>query len=540
MKKIYSLLRASMTSGMNIFKIKTKKKGKKNILIPIFIAGYLMFMIWCSANSLFEKMAPLDLGHVLISLFVFGISIMTIFEGIYKAGPLIFNCKDDNLLLSLPIKKRTVLFVRIFKFYIFEVMYNSLFLLPIMVAYIRWAENLSWTYYLTSIIMLLVLPIIPVVISCFIGVIISSISSRFKYKNLFQIILSMAIILSILFVTYNTDNVIEYLIEHATSMNDLITKIYYPAGVYAKLITEFKIQDLLIFILNNISIFILAIYILSKFYFKINSRMKKVITNKKSNHETIIIKSQSPTKSLIKKELITFFKTPVFIINSGFALVLFIIAAITIPFKFESIMPILTTNEGGLGLSSEVIKNNMSILIFALISFASYMTSITNSVISLEGKNINILKSLPIKVKTILMSKIYACLIITTPVLLIGNIILLINFKIKLIESIILLILSILIPLVSHFIGIIINLKYPKLEFENSAEVVKQSASSFISVMIGMVLLIVSIVIITKIIGKINATLLLAIIMLIYIIIDIILYIYLTKKSVKEFNALSV
>ena len=540
MKKIFSLIRASMTSGMNLFKIKTKKNSKRAVLIPIFIAGYLMFMIWGSANSLFEKMAPMHIQYILLTLFVFSISIMTFIEGIYKTGSLIFNCKDDNLLLSLPIKKRTVLFIRVFKFYVFELMFNSMFLLPVMIAYIRWADTINWTYYLTSIIMLFLLPIIPIVLSCFIGVITTSISSRFKYKNMVQIVISMIIILGILFLSYNTESIMKYLMEHATSINDLITKIYYPAGVYAKLITEFKIVDLLVFIINNICIFVVAIYLLSRFYFKINSRVKKVITNNKKHTGSLTIKTKTPTASLIKKEINTFFKTPVFIINSGFALVLFIIAVIVIPFKFESIMPILTAEEEGLGLSKDVIANNISILILLLISCVSYMTSITNSVISLEGKSINILKSLPIKVKTILMSKIYACLIITTPVLLIGDIILLVRFKIKLLESLLLLILSILIPLVSHFIGIIVNLKYPKLDWENTTEVVKQSASSFISVMIGVLLLIISVIVITNFIGKMSALLLLVITTVIYIIIDVILYLYMINKGTREFKTLSI
>ena len=168
------------------------------------------------------------------------------------------------------------------------------------------------------------------------------------------------------------------------------------------------------------------------------------------------------------------------------------------------------------------------------------MTSITNSLISLEGKNINILKSLPISTKKILMSKIYACLVLTTPVLLIGNIILFIRFKISIIESILLLILSILIPLVSHFIGLIINLKYPKLDFENSAEVIKQSTSSFLSVVIGMILAVINIYIIFKIINIISSTLILLIFIIIYLIIDITLYLYLTNISIKEFNDLSI
>jgi len=539
MKKLYSLIKACMTSDMNLFKIKTKSK-KSAILLPLLIALYLMFMIWGSANSMFEQLAPVHVQYVLLSFAAFSISIMTLIEGIYKTGPLIFNCKDDSLLLSLPIKRRTVLFIRIFKFYVFELLFNSLFLLPIMIAYIKWAEVLNWTYFLTSFVMLLILPIIPIVISCFIGVITSSLSSRFKYKNVTQILLSMIFLIAIFYISYRTGDFIEYLVKHATSINDLITKIYYPAGIYAKLVIDFNIIDLLIFIVINLGIFVVAIYILSAFYFKINSRMKKVITNKKVNVDNLVIKSKSKTESLIKKELSTFFKTPVFIINSGFALVCFIVIVFVIIFNFDSLIPILTDKENGIGVSKELIMNNLSIMIFILISFAAYMTSITNSVISLEGKNINILKSLPINTKTILMSKIYSCLIITTPILLIGNIMLFIKFKISIIESILLLILSILIPLVSHFVGLIVNLKYPKLDAENSTEIVKQSTSSFISVMIGMVLFIMSIVFVVKLVEHIKSMLFLLIATLIYLVIDTILYLYLINKGVKDFNRLSV
>ena len=539
MKKLYSLIRACMTSDMQIFKLKTKSK-RASFLIPLFVTLYLMFMIWGGANTLFEKLTPLHVQYVLLPLFAVAISMMTFMQGIYKTGPLIFNCKDDDLLLSLPIKKRTVLFIRIFKFYVFELMYNSLFLLPIMIAYIRWAENLNWTYYVTSISMLLLLPIIPIVLSCFVGAITSSISSRFKYKNLVQIVTSMIFIILIIALSYKTENLVNYLIKNATSINDLITKLYYPAGVYAKLVTDFNVLDLLIFLVVNIVIMSISIYILSLFYFKINSRMKRVITNKKIKIGNLNINQKSKTRSLIKKELNTFFETPVFIINSGFALVLFLILVIMMVIKFDSFLPILTSKQTGIGLEKELIMSNLSIIMFLLISFAGYMTSITNSVISLEGRNINILKSLPIKAKTILMSKIYSCLVITTPVLLIGDIILFIKFKTSIIESILLLILSILIPLVSHFVGLIVNLKYPKLDAESSAEVVKQSASSFISVMIGMVLFIITVVIITKVIGKINAIILLGIITIIYVIINMMLYIYLTKVSTKEFNKLSV
>ena len=540
MKKLYSLIRACMSSDMNLFKIKTKKNRKKsNTLIPLLIALYLMFMIWGMANELFEKLAPMHVQYILLSISAFLVSIATIMEGIYKTGPLLFNCKDDQLLFSLPIRKRTILFVRVFKFYIFELIFNSIFIIPIMIAYIRWADNLNYTYFITSLTMLFILPIIPIIISCIIGVIISSISSIFKYKNVVQITISMLFLIGVLYLSYNTENIFKYLIEHARSLNDLITKIYYPAGVYAKLITNFNLKDLFIFIGINSAIFITSIFILSKFYFNINSRLKKVIVNKSVSINNLKIKRKSKVKSLIKKELNTFFQTPVFIINAGFALVLFIAGAIIISVRFNSILLLITSTKE-FNISKELIINNLSIFIFILISFTSYMTSITNSIISLEGKNINILKSLPIKTKTILLSKIYSSLTLTTPVLIIGDIILFVRFKVSIIEGILLLVLSILIPLVSHFIGLIVNSKYPKLDFESSTEVIKQSTSSFIAVIIGMILLILTGVITVNTIKNINSTVFLLLATVIYTVIDSILYLYLTNRSVKEFDNLSI
>ena len=536
MKKIYSLLKACMSNDMNIFKVKQKNNNKKSkSLLPFFLSFLFMFAIWSNVNMIFEKIAPMHLQTIVIPIVVFITSIMTIIEGIYKAGPLLFNCKDDQLLFSLPIKRKTILFIRMFKFYIFELIFNSLFIIPLIIAYIRWAENIEWTFFPTSFIMIIMLPIIPITLSCIIGVIVTNFSSKFKFKNLAQIMFSIIILSTCLIFSFNTDKIFNYIANNSNSINDFIIKLYYPAGIYAKLISNFNILDLIIFILINIIIFIITLFILSKFYFKINLRLKSVSSSNKIKISKLIIKSKPPILSLIKKELNIFFKTPVFIVNAGFGLVIYIIAAISLSVKYDSVISLFSDF-----IPNKILQNYISIFILILISSAAFMTSITNSVISLEGKNINILKSLPINTKTILMSKIYAALSITTVPILIGDIILFIRFRLNIFEIILLLIFSIITPLISHFIGLIINLKYPKLEYENSAEVVKQSISSFLSVIIGMLLLILSVVTISKLIEYLNSLNILLIFLAIYTLMDIILYLYLTKKSIKKFSKLTI
>ena len=138
------------------------------------------------------------------------------------------------------------------------------------------------------------------------------------------------------------------------------------------------------------------------------------------------------------------------------------------------------------------------------------------------------------------MSKVLACSLITFPVIFIGTTALAIRLKISIINYVMLIILAFLIPLVSHFIGILVNLKYPKFDAENSAEVVKQSTSSAISVLIGFVLM--------GIFGMgsimlgmiIESTGLLIILVMFYLVIDYVLYKILDNKGTKIFNTLSV
>ena len=55
MKKIYSLLKACMTSDMNIFQIKQKRNSKKSrILLPFVLSFLFMFAIWSNANIILK------------------------------------------------------------------------------------------------------------------------------------------------------------------------------------------------------------------------------------------------------------------------------------------------------------------------------------------------------------------------------------------------------------------------------------------------------------------------------------------------------
>ena len=537
MKKILSLIKATMTENMSLFSINTKKQSKMSRkAFPIFMFVIIFFYMWMYANILYEQLDEVKAQFVGLLIFVFLTTILTIVEGIYKAPTLLFNCKDDDMMFSLPIKKRTVLFVRIFKFYVFELLYNSMFLLPAMAAYVRWVP-VDWTYYLAAFVGLLVFPIIPIVLSCVIGMLTSSISAKFKKKNIAQIIITFVLLIGVLYLSFNLQTLMQKIAEHATTISEVLTKLYFPAGLFMNMITNFNIVDLLILVGSHIGIFAVTIFVLSKVYFKISSNVKRINTGKTST-KPYIIKTTKPLTALIKKEFKKFTSSTTFVINAAFGLVLFLVGCGVLVFNSDNL---IATFSAQFGMTPEQIISLIPVIVVGFIIFSSLMTSITSSMISLEGRTFNILKSLPTKPYTIIKAKILTALMVMIPCFLIGDVMVIAKFGCGIPELLLILAASIILPVFAETVGIIINLKYPKLDAINDAEVVKQSMSSSVAVFLGMGLTGLSIFGLIQLMGTgLSQIVAILIVLGIYLLLDITMYIYLKKNSQKKFNEINV
>ena len=159
--------------------------------------------------------------------------------------------------------------------------------------------------------------------------------------------------------------------------------------------------------------------------------------------------------------------------------------------------------------------------------------------ISLEGKSFNITKSLPVAPKKILLAKVLTSNIISIPVILISDIIFFIVFKVKMIDILFILVASIIIPTFTAILGLLINLKYPKMDATSDTEVVKQSMSSMISVFIGMFVAMLSIAVIIMC-GTENLNLFIILELLVFSIIVLILWNVLKRYGVRRFKEINV
>ena len=494
MSKIISLLKAVMSQDMNLFRYKLKKKSSKisSIMFPIFLAILVMAGIGTYAVMFAYELAPLNLTHVVLTMYILFTVVITLIEGIYKTQGILFDAKDSDLLFSLPIKKSTIFFVRIFKLLVFQYLYNLLFMLPAFAVY-AYFEKPGISFYLISIIMTLLIPIIPTIISALLGSIIKTISVKFKAQKLIQVLSTTIVFIGIFFLSFKLKDIITSVVQNAMSINNTLTNIYYPAKLYIQLIQDFKIQDFLMLLAINIIPAILFIYIASINYFKVISKSKETSGSKKRKNNIQNIKTKSKIQALISKEIKRYFSSTVYIFNTAFGIILMLVITITLCVNLDGAINAVLEGED-IGLTMEQIKSYIPKIYFQIVIYTACMTSITSSSISLEGKSLYILKTIPIETRKIFKAKIITSNIITMPIMFVSEIIFFIIFRPKIKDIIFILLATIIMPTLTAIIGLLVNLKHPKLNASSDTEVVKQSASSGISVLIGMVLGMVSIV----------------------------------------------
>lgn len=529
-----------MSQDMELLKYRAKANASSlsKLLIPIMLGALIMFSIGSMFLPLAIEFQKTESTYIILSFSTILPVLLAFMEGIYKSQSILFEAKDTELLFSLPISKRLILLTRIIKLYSFQFLYSLLFFVPGIVVYAL-HEKTDAYFYVITVIMALLLPIIPTIIGCIIGFIVKKVSSKFKARKLVEIVLMVSLLSIIMLLSMNSKGTYESLITNSSNINNIIKTYYYPIGAYVDLIKEFDLLKFLTWVLVSAIPFVLFVLIAGKIYFGLVSKSKENIkkTAKQSGeYNNLRFKQNNKMIALIKKEFSRYFSSTVYVINTIFGLVLLTIATIALSLNFEGAINFMAND-----ISREEIStlNVLAPKVYLVIVMAmSFMTSITSSAISIEGKTFNISKSLPVATEKLLFAKILMSNLITIPVIIICDIIFCISVNVGIIDIVAIAVTSFVAPSIAAIFGLLVNLKFPKMDASSDTEIVKQSMSSMISVFSGIILAVIFFVITFIIAGFGDVAILfeMALLCMLLLILWLILKRY-GKKRYKEIEA---
>ena len=478
MSKIWILIRAQLINFFPINEIREPRNKKQSSVVIASFGIITLAIFFCVYNIMTAKTLVQVGQQELIPAYMVAVSSFSIlFLTIFYSNGILFGSRDIETLLSLPLKSSDIISSKFMFMYLLNFLIGFIFMLP---GGIVWVLNgslnvLQIILYFTSMIFV---PLIPMCIAACMGMIVVAVSSYFKRKNVIALIFSFVMIGIIGYIAVSAmksgnEDSIEIMLSKQ------ITELYPISGLFVQH-TNFPMYiGMGLFIAFSTAVFYIFVKIVAMKYGLLNTLAKttsRYSDNKKSyNRKSIFL-------ALYKKEMGRFLSSYMAVLNAGLGVILLCVFSIFL--LFNSVEQI--GESSGIENINEYLSNFAPLFIASMLSLSCPAAS----AISLEGKNIWILQSSPVKVKMILNSKIAVNLTLH----LIGYMISIFAFTLKLDMNFIQVINLIIVPICYSIfitvIGISLNKKYPNYEWESEMMVVKQSMPVIVSGLVGIIALI--------------------------------------------------
>lgn len=500
------------------------KSGKKRP--AVMYAGVLFFTLLMSAVSFFYSLMlgtglkMFDSLDILPAIMVSAACIVTLMTTIFKIKGTIFGFRDYDLVMSLPVSTGAVVACRLIILYSFNILFTIIMMLPMMIAYGILAGP-GVMFYVMSLVLIFIIPLVPIIAASVVGTVIAYVASKFRHNNILNIVFSIGILIVFIGLPYTFKGNGQELVDMGKAITEKVYSMYPLARLYTTAVTSADWLSFFLFIAISILAFMLYTIIVKLLFKRINTLI--MTGRSRTNFKMGELKTSSPVKALYIKELRRYFASTIYVLNTGIGIILLTLAAVAGLFvNLESIL-------GGPQVLDLIKDNAILYLLFCILLSCTTMSSI-----SLEGKNLWIIKTLPVSPMTVFHSKIAVNLTICLPALFDAVIIGFI-FRLSVVRIILLVLITAACAVFIALYGLIINLLLPNFLWTAEVVVVKQSAASLVTIFSGFVfvgIMFLFITIIPTITGAYLAFLLLIAIM------DVVLYYVLNNYGIKRFYSL--
>lgn len=529
MNNLLSLMKITLINNLRLNKVFKKKNILKIILaVLVTIIGVSAILFFVGFQFYFVGLETIDNhgGGVLLSYGFIIISLFLVILVLSQANSYLFKSKDFDFLVSLPIKTNAIIISKITSLLI--VTYASMFIIyvPLIVVYALLIET-TIMFYIVALIVFILFPLIIVSILSFVSYVFGLLLSKFKYKNFVAIVFPIIfIVVYFLFTTNQTTNP-----DDPTGMNlfigisERLKAIYYPAYLSKEALLG-NYQSLVLYVVITGLIFSGFVLITSKLYLKINTSLKRLPKKSKFDENIIKVNNSSSLKTLFILEVKKYVSIPTYVVNT-------LVGKLLMPIMIFSILSQMS--------GVEIEGNTSELFVYITLGMAVLfitMLATTTSSISLEGKKLWLLKSSPIKTTDIFISKILIDVILSLFFSLISLIIIIIYLKPTVLLIIFFSVVVILVSLINGIAGLLINLKFPRLDWDIPVRVVKQSKSVLIHMLLAFLFDIVSVGLTIFLLSKVIPIATYGLVILYLSVVLFLLILLLNKKGTKWFNKL--
>lgn len=401
MSNVLNLLKLQIDNKTDILKIKSPKKMIFSILKVAILLAVISAFVWSLEGRIF--ILGVKVNAELIAIILLVTQIISLLFAIGSIISTLYLSKDNEMLVCFPVSANQLFISKIILIYLKELAVNSIITIPIFVG-LGFIGQLGITFFVTLLILLLLLPILPIVLASLLSIVVMMIIKFLRKHTTLSIIsilvLVMGCLLGYVMLVGNimsSFNIASEQLETVTKINSNIIKIGSKLPVFYELglamISFTKWHYLLGFILICFILLIFTISIIKPFYFK--TATSHFENNTKITNTPGKFKKCSPFISLIKKEIISIFRSP----SEIFEYFIFTLLMPFIVFSYDKLLMSISVTQAGVNMIA-----GSHIMVLAILAMLSNI--ISASAISREGNTFYISKIIPVNYYTQVFAKL--------------------------------------------------------------------------------------------------------------------------------------
>jgi ABC-2 type transport system permease protein len=411
--------------------------------------------------------------HLLIMQAIVYPSLVCFFTGLYSVPGQLFFCRDYDLLLSLPVRTSAVVMSKLAGLLLSNCVYTAFLALPPLIVY-GWKSGAGPAFYLFALAALPFIPLVPLTLAALFASITGRFAARFKRSNQVLINLVLILLAGLMMGYFELSKSNRLATAGVNTVLDAIKTWYPPARLCFDALKDQSIFSLLGFMALSGGLFVLFCAVFGQFFRAILSGL--TATAAKANYKLTELTASSPLRALYLKELKGYVSCPIYILNTFFGMVMLtLFSASTVCLSDATRAKLIQTFGAG------AVAPAVAIVVTVGCTLISCTTAVT---ISLEGRNLWILKTAPVDPLTIFKSKLLLNLSTTWPLIAINSVMLAVGLRLDLRHWLLVWGVPSVSALFIAVAGLLVNLLFPKLEFKSPTVVVKQSASALIAFLV--------------------------------------------------------
>lgn len=496
-KKIFNLSRIFLKDSyqnVDIIDLNNKKLNKKSILFwMIFILIFTLFFI---SQKVIQYLVTRGQQEIFLNVYFMILSILVLFQTVLVCTNIFYFSKDLEIVLPLPIRPVELLISKfitlISKIYMSELIFGAT---PIIIYGIY--TNASFLFYIYAVIIFMIFPVFLSLVISIIMMFVMKISRFIKNKDLFQIIITLLLIIVLCLIEYNVignifirqneletvneDQFLEKVMDFVNRIKDsnkyfLVSNPSIEALNKANLLSLFDIIKIIF--ADFLAFFVFIIIgkitylkdILKNTIYLTNNRMRKTNLQKKC-------KKQNKHIAYIKKEFKSLFRNPMFFMQCIYPV---LISMITVIIMSIIIVPKLHEILASEEIMSKIGDISFDIsIVYIVIGVMQLLFTISTASLtgfSREGKSGIFIKYIPITYfKQFLYKGVPQIFINTFPIIVVLGIL---HYVMPVIENkyyIYIFILGGLLNILNSYVMLIVDLLRPKLEWDTEYALLKQN-----------------------------------------------------------------